>query len=441
MTTVTTGYVPHEGQIVLHRTRKRFTVAVAHRRWGKTVAAIAQLVDGGLRCIKESGRFGYLAPFRNQAKSVAWDYLTRYARALPNILINESELWVEYDNAGGFRSRVRLYGADNADALRGGYFDGVVVDEVADMRPNVWGEILRPALADRQGWALFIGTPKGVNLFSELYYAAQSGDPDWTAMMFPASATNRLPQSELDAARRTMTPNQYAQEFECDFAADSDDALIPLALARAALGRHYHATDYDYAPKVIGFDIARMGGDLCVLQRRQGLVALEPLHWSKTDNMETVSRAAAVLDAWKPDAVFIDAGRGEGVIDRLRQLRYDVVEVPFGGTAHSPRYENRKAEMYAGVQEWLQQGGALPGGAIGERLIADLTVVKYDYANHRGKFAVESKDDLRKRIQRSPDFMDALALTFAMPVASRLHALTGFPIETNRVQSDYDLFA
>jgi hypothetical protein len=444
VTTISTGYVPHEGQIRLHLERQRFTVVVAHRRWGKTVAAIAQLVDGGLRCTKESGRFGYLAPFRNQAKAVAWDYLLRYARHLPGAVVNESELWVEFSNAGGYRSRVRLYGADNADAMRGGYFDGIVVDEVADMRPNVWGEILRPALSDRLGWALFIGTPKGINLFSELYYFALSGkEPGWVAMMFPASQTGRIPQSELDAARNGgMTPAQYAQEFECDFAAASEDSLIPLGEARAAVGRVYHATEFEFAPRIIGIDVARKGGDRTSIQRRQGLVAFEPIVRLGNDNMEVASLAAATITQWNPDAVFVDAGRGEGVIDRLRQLGYVVIEVPFGGTANSPRYENRKAEMWALMADWIKNGGALPRGEHAETFVADLTAPRFDYANARGKFSIESKDDLKDRGLRSPDLADALALTFAYPVAKSRDAVTGMPLaRTGSARTDYDVLA
>jgi phage terminase large subunit len=126
--------------------------------------------------------------------------------------VNESELRVDYHNGG----QVRLYGADNADALRGIYLDGVVLDEYGDMDPRVWAEVIRPALADRRGWAVFIGTPKGRNDFYKLWKRSQSED-DWFSSMLKASETGLISTDELQLARRDLSEDQYAQEFECSF--------------------------------------------------------------------------------------------------------------------------------------------------------------------------------------------------------------------------------
>ena len=125
---------------------------------------------------------------------------------------NQSELWVELLNG----ARIRLFGADNPDTLRGLYLDGVVLDEYADMKPSIFGSVIRPLLADRKGWATFIGTPKGHNAFWEVYNNATQ-DPDWYVKVLRASQTGLLEQSELDDAAKTMTQDQYLQEFECDF--------------------------------------------------------------------------------------------------------------------------------------------------------------------------------------------------------------------------------
>ena len=108
---------------------------------------------------KPEGRYAFIFPQRNQAKDTAWRYLRRYAEPLLAKPPNESELRVDLVNG----SMIRLYGADNPDALRGPYLDGVVLDEFADMKPEVCHEVVRPMLADRRGWATFIGTPKGKN--------------------------------------------------------------------------------------------------------------------------------------------------------------------------------------------------------------------------------------------------------------------------------------
>jgi phage terminase large subunit len=134
----------------------------------------------------------------------------RFWRSPPN----ESELRVDLING----SMIRLYGADNPDALRGPYLDGVVLDEFADMKPEVWYEVVRPMPADRQGWATFIGTPKGKNEFWRLYESAKK-DPARFHMMLKASESHIIPETELADLRKEMSEDQYQQEFECSFEA------------------------------------------------------------------------------------------------------------------------------------------------------------------------------------------------------------------------------
>jgi phage terminase large subunit len=197
-----------------HQRTQRWACLVCHRRMGKTVAAINDKVRRAVRLTLHDGRFAYVAPQLNQAKDVAWNYLKRYTEPLL-IEKNEAELWVEIPNAAGHRSRIRIYGADNPDRLRGGYLDGVTPDEYADMAPSVWGEIIRPMLADRRGWATFIGTLKGRNHLWKLY-EDHKDDPEWFTMLAKASETGIIPAEELAALRADMTPEEYEQEFECN---------------------------------------------------------------------------------------------------------------------------------------------------------------------------------------------------------------------------------
>lgn len=200
---------------------------MAHRRAGKTVASILDLIDAALRCKKQDPRFAYLAPYYAQAKDVVWGYVKQYAAAIPGTTINESELRVDFPNG----ARLRLYGADNYDRLRGIYLDGVVLDEFADQPPQAWREVIRPALADRQGWALFIGTPKGRNAFYDVYETARTS-PDWFDMKLKASETGLVAQSELDAMRGQMSANEYAREMECDFDAAIEGAYFADGMAQ-----------------------------------------------------------------------------------------------------------------------------------------------------------------------------------------------------------------
>ena len=209
----TIPYKPRDVFKPFHSRKQRWAVAVAHRRCGKTVACINDLIKRALTEGKNDGQYAYICPFLSQAKSVAWLYLLRYTDSIRNKM-NASELWVELLNG----ARIRLFGADNADALRGMFLDGIILDEYADMRPRVWGEVIRPLLADRLGWAVFIGTPKGKNNFWELYDFA-SRSTDWHVTTLKASETKLLPESELVDARSMMTEDQYLQEFECSFEA------------------------------------------------------------------------------------------------------------------------------------------------------------------------------------------------------------------------------
>lgn len=213
-------YKPRQAFLPLHTRRQRWAVVVAHRRAGKTVACVNELIKQALSFKSGDGRFGYVAPFYRQAKSVAWDYVKRFSLVVPGIQINESELRIDYPNG----SRIQLFGADNADALRGLFFDGIVADEYGDWKPSVWGYVIRPALADRGGWAVIIGTPKGRNQFWEIYEHAKVS-PDWLAVTIKASESGLLPQSELDSLRVELTEDAWRQEMECDF-----DAALPGAI-------------------------------------------------------------------------------------------------------------------------------------------------------------------------------------------------------------------
>jgi phage terminase large subunit len=210
-------YAPRLAFLPYHERKQRWAVIVAHRRAGKTVACVNDLVKAAILETKPDGRYSYVAPLFNQVKDVAWGYLKRYTAPLLAAPPNEAELRVDLVSG----ARVRLYGADNPDRLRGVYHDGIILDEYADQSPSIFGEVIRPSLSDRQGWATFIGTPKGRNSFYELHKRALSS-PDWFSLVLKASETGILPQSELISARQDMTPEQYAQEYECSF----DAAII-----------------------------------------------------------------------------------------------------------------------------------------------------------------------------------------------------------------------
>jgi hypothetical protein len=433
------GFRPRPWQADSLRRRKRFNVEVVHRRGGKTVVKIMRLIDAALRCDKPMPRYGYVAPLLKQAKAIAWDYLKQFTRPIPGVVINESELFVELPNG----ARIRIFGADNPDSLRGLYFDGVVLDETADMKPEVWTTIILPAILDRGGWADFIGTPKGINLFSEMYFKALK-DPDWYASLRTVYDTGALSEAEIELARSTMTEAQFRQEFLCDFTAGSSSALIAVDVVQAAAGKHLREDEYGFAARILGVDVARQGDDRTVIFRRQGLASFPPIVMRGADSMAVAARVAAEMAEWDPDAVLVDGtgGYGAGVIDRLRQLGHAPIEVQFGGKALDPRFANKRVEMYWTMAEWLRSGGAIPDLP---ELKIELCTPTYDHDNARGVMRLESKDDIKARMGVSPDLADALALTFAVHVAARPRDEAGrFLAQMGalgaRVTTDYDPF-
>jgi len=217
---ITIPYKPRDAFWPLHERSERWAVVVAHSRAGKTVACVNELLKAALTSERKDFRGAYVAPFYRQAKAVAWDYLKRYSSVVPNVSINESELRIDYPNG----ARIQLFGADNADALRGMFFDLVVADEYGDWKPSVWAYVIRPALADRQGKAIIIGTPKGRNQFFEIYDLAQRSK-DWLCLTIKADSSGILPESELNALKEELTEDAWRQEMECDF-----DAALPGAI-------------------------------------------------------------------------------------------------------------------------------------------------------------------------------------------------------------------
>jgi phage terminase large subunit len=194
-----------------HNRTDRWSCLVAHRRAGKTVAAINDLIKRGITEGNRSAQYAYIAPFRSQAKRVAWDYLKYYAAPITKTT-NESDLMVELLNG----AKIMLFGSDNADAMRGLGFNGVYLDEYGDFKPSVWGNVIRPTLSDRLGWAVFGGTPKGKNQFHDIYKVSQA-TPNWFLLRLPATVSKILPESELEAARAQLSQDQYDQEYECSF--------------------------------------------------------------------------------------------------------------------------------------------------------------------------------------------------------------------------------
>ena len=249
-----TGYHPRKHQALLHQSLKRFSVLVCHRRLGKTVFSVNEMIDQALRNQKRMPQYAYIAPTYGQAKRVAWEMIKDYTKSIPNTFPNEADLRIDIKRPQNDDFiRFMLLGAEKPGSIRGIYLDGVIMDEFAECDPTVWSQVVRPTLSDRFGWAIFIGTPKGMNHFYEIYQIAKKNEQkDWFHCMYKASETNIIHPAELEAARATMTEEEYAQEFECSFSA---------ALVGAYFGKELSRLDKDN--RICGVPYDRYGITYC----------------------------------------------------------------------------------------------------------------------------------------------------------------------------------
>lgn len=319
------GYRARRQFIPFHSRRERWACLVAHRRAGKTVACVADINDHALRCTKQDGRFAYVAPYYVQAKDAAWTYLKRFALPVPGAEINESELRVDYKHNG---ARIRIYGADNYDRMRGGYFDGVILDEYGDMHPAAWPEVIRPMLADRKGWAVFIGTPKGRNDFHAVHERAKA-DPAWFEMVLRASESGLIDDEEIEAIRAELTPEQFEQEMECSFDAAILGAYYGKEIVEAERAGRITSVEIDpVLPVHTSWDLGK-GVNMavwCWQVAPDGIRVVDFLEGAHNDGIpQVVAKLNAKGYAWGNDFVPHDAraveiGTGRTRIEQLMAI-------------------------------------------------------------------------------------------------------------------------
>jgi len=226
---ISTGYVPRTWQLETHlrilKEKIRHSILVFHRRGGKSVFSVGHINHSAINFNKmdpKTGKplrnphFAFVAPTRAQVENIAWLYFKEYLRDIPQIKFNETKLRATFPHPRGICT-ISLFGAENFDAMRGIYLDGYVLDEFADMHPDVRDKVLLPTLSDREGWEIVIGTPKGENAFKRLYDVAINNEDMWYHCLVRADESNILPDGELNLIRQSMSEEAYNQEYLCDF--------------------------------------------------------------------------------------------------------------------------------------------------------------------------------------------------------------------------------
>lgn len=233
---VSTGYTPRPLQREIHSAlrvvrdgqvhRVRFACLAIHRRFGKSVLAINELIDECLTCEKPNCRAFYMAQTYRQCKSIAWDYVKQFTRNIPGMKYSETELTATFPlnimmiNGEEVQSQAKLslLGSDQYDSHRGIYCDALVIDEWGNQAPAAWREVFRPALSDRKGWVIFLGTPNGKNHFYDTYREGERNDA-WFVKTYRADETGIIDKEELQSMKDTMGEDEYRQEMLCDWSA------------------------------------------------------------------------------------------------------------------------------------------------------------------------------------------------------------------------------
>ena len=251
--------------------KHRWACIVAHRRAGKTFAVLQKLIKIAFE-YKRSGpppRFAVISPTREQTKDICWAYLKEFVAAVPQVEINESELKITLPN----KTTIRLYSGNNFERLRGLYLDGVIVDEPADVPPAAWSQVIRPCLSDYQGFAWFIGTPKGKDAFYKRHQQAQES-PEWYSALIRASDSGILPPEELKSIRDDYTVSEadYRQEYECDFSIGRPGAIYAPDINRAEDEGRIGPFPIDESALVhTTWDLGAPANSVCLYFQRVGL--------------------------------------------------------------------------------------------------------------------------------------------------------------------------
>ena len=409
-------FQPRGWQAEAIKQQKRFTVLAVHRRAGKTTLSVNELILKALTT--ENSLYAYIAPELKQAKLIAWSTLKERCLQFKKVddgtghltdlvEFRESELIVRFWNG----SEIRLFGADNPDSLRGSKLAGAAIDEVAQMPKELWIEIVYPALMDSKGFALFIGTPKGANLFSDLF--DKGLDPsfsEWVSLKFTCYQTDALSPTDIEEYRRSVPEEVFRREMMCDFSASADNTLLSLEEITQATHRYMDEEFNSNTDLYLGVDVARFGSDRSVLIFRRGLVVEEPIVLQGTKLTELSAIVKKHVIERNPKQIFVDGtGVGGGVVDILDSWGIIVNDINFGHKSLDSQYLNRRTEMWCKMADFIKKGGILPKNV---QLMSELAMPTYDI-NEKNQKVLESKKQIRDRLGKSPDLADALALTFA----------------------------
>ena len=313
------NYTPHPAQARIHAASDcRFRIVCTGRRFGKTLLLAAELLDRG--AYATPGTFGWVAPTYNVAQRGVEAFREISSDMIS--VVGSSPCHIDFQGPGATApSRVWFLSADNAEAIRGYGFQGLVVDEAASIPEQVWHYVLRPTISQTLGWAILVSTPKGRNWFHDLFTRGRDpSEKDYASFSFSSKESPFFPPAEWEEARRTLPEDVFRQEYRAEFLEDSagvfrgiDACLLPAAYGPDPLDRS--------GTVVVGCDIAKhTDWTVCVaLDARTGR-CLEMERFNQLDWPLQRERIAAFVRRWRGRLVMDATGIGDPVYDDVRRV-------------------------------------------------------------------------------------------------------------------------
>ena len=383
------------------------------------------------------------APTGPQISDALWAELAQWHnRAIPfyknQIQVNKDSAFRK-DNPSGAFAVARTSRKENPEALQGKHSPNMafILDEASGI-PDIVYEYARGSMSTPGSRVMLAGNPTQAQGF--FFDSHHKNRKRWNCFQFSSIDSPLADPSYVEeiAEEYGVESDYYGVRILGRFPSSSFCQMIPTLLVDSAFGKVFPDHSYNFAPTVLGVDVAWEGDDRSAVCVRQGVRSAVLEWWGKIDNMRLAEIVASHWKRQHADACFVDIGWGSGVIDRLRQLGFTPLHVAFGGSPEEERFADKRTEMWFRIREWLEQGGALPAD---DALRADLVAPLYSMTP-AGKIKMESKRDLKKRGRPSPDLGDALALCFASDVAKvREWEYRQEPprAESYRARSDFDV--
>ena len=412
---------------------------------GKTTS-LAWLVFWFLTCFKNA-RIPCTAPSQAQLRDVLWAELSNQQQRMPKwwqeqFDITSDRVMLRGNEKTSF-AVARTASKEKPDALQGFHADNLLflVDEAPGVDNKVF-QVASGALSTEGSRVVMCGNPTQTTGY---FFESHNRNRDlWNCLRFSCLDSPLAGSDYADGMAKEYGKDSdvYRVRVLGDFPLASINQLISEKLLDEALKKTLRPEQISFAPKILGVDVAPYGDDRSAIFYRQGLYSELLYSCNGIDDIQFAGKIVEIIKDKGIDGVFVDRGAGSGVLSALSHLGYGHITtgVSFGGIPGKVKYLNKRAEMWGDTLDWLVEGGVICGNEKADAIKDDLKGPQYFY-NMSSKLQLERKEDMKKRGLASPDLGDALALTFAYPVASKAEKESHYGGEVETGNMDYDPFS